>query len=390
MIRTSRRSGFTLIELLVVIAIIGVLIGLLLPAVQKVREAANRASCLNNLHQIGLACHNYESAFKKLPPGVNVSPNGNIPSGVNPGNTLPVPYCGPFTGSLAYLLPYMEQDNIYAGLLGNSGANSVNNGADASGKRDSLWSPTTTAGPWAYCYGPPISPDGNTDAQQVPQTPLQATIKSYLCPSDSTGPGQNTLNAGIIDAMGVPTYGGSNGYYVYIDYLYDTPGFGRELGRSSYVGVAGAYGKVDPADPTTTHKQWAPYVGIFNSANSKQTTKFGDIKDGLSNTLMFGEHMGGWHKDGSRDFEISWMGAGGWVTRLGLAPIYNYTNPNTGVVYTGSEYNWGQFQSAHPGLVNFAFGDGSVRSIFTSADFWTFIQISGMKDGAITDTTLLE
>jgi prepilin-type processing-associated H-X9-DG protein len=365
-----------------------------LPAVQKVREAANRASCLNNLHQIGLAAHNYESAFKKLPPGVNISPNGNIPSGVNPGNTLAPPACGPFTGCLAFLLPYMEQDNIYQGLLGNAGANAVNNGADASGKRDSLWSPTTTAGPWAYCYGPPLSGDGNTDAMQVPQTPLQATIKSYLCPSDSTGPGQNTLNLGIIDGFGIPTYGGSNGYHVYVDYVLDTPGFGRELGRSSYAGVAGAYGKVDPTD--TVHLQWAPYVGIFNSANSKQPTKFGDIKDGLSNTLMFGEVMGGWHKDGSRDFEISWMGSGGWVTRLGLAPIYAYKNPFTGVQYgdpvanVGPEYNWAQFQSAHPGLVNFAFGDGSVRSIFTSADFNTFIAISGMKDGAIIDTTLLE
>ncbi|QJW95658.1 DUF1559 domain-containing protein [Frigoriglobus tundricola] len=162
------RSAFTLIELLVVIAIIAILIGLLLPAVQKVREAASRMKCSNNLKQLGLAAFSYEGAMSKFPPGVNLPYTTAVASGQSAGPVFPGQYMSLFEA----LLPYIEQQNLY---------NQLN----------------FTTGQYGNALG---------------QTSPAATIvQTYLCPSD-TAPKQTTYtNGGKTYYFGANTYGGNPG-----------------------------------------------------------------------------------------------------------------------------------------------------------------------------------
>jgi prepilin-type processing-associated H-X9-DG protein len=135
--------------------------------------------------------------------------------------------------------------------------------------------------------------------------------------------------------------------------------------------VGGAFGNVDPKD--AYHANWYPFKGIYY-ANSR--TRITDIRDGTSNTLAFGEYLGGLSRDGTRWGELSWMGAGWLPTKFGLAPVYG---PQ------GNDYTWAMFQSGHTGVVNFAFADGSVRGISRTADFNAYIAASGMADGTVFD-----
>jgi len=156
--KTARRHGFTLIELLVVIAIIAILLGLLLPAVQKIREAANRIKCANNLKQIGLAAHNYHDAHQHLPPGVGYYP----------------PAAGPFGSYFFHLLPFVEQDNLYRSALG-------------------IVPFPSPDGPTAVYY------PGNKKVYSQP-------VRIFLCPSDpGVDPGGVVSVAGV--SFGASCYG---------------------------------------------------------------------------------------------------------------------------------------------------------------------------------------
>src|SRR5947209_5486876 len=156
-----RQRGFTLIELLVVIAIIAVLIGLLLPAVQKVRGAAARISCANNLKQIALAAHNYEGSNGKFPPGLN---------SVN------------WLGVLAYLLPYVEQDNAFRLIPQNE------------------LNPATSTTPWWGSIG------RGSNAPMI--TAGRTNIKNYRCPADSPdNPATGVFIALVVDGSAGILYG---------------------------------------------------------------------------------------------------------------------------------------------------------------------------------------
>jgi prepilin-type N-terminal cleavage/methylation domain-containing protein len=156
--RNAARRGFTLIELLVVIAIIAILIGLLLPAVQKVREAAARMSCSNNLKQMALAAHNYESSYGSLPPPGQCDSTGSNTT------TYMIHSFG------TYILPYIEQDNVYKLF-------------DVTTLPAVAYVPGSTRMPGVLLHDKAAGLSYTDTRFPSGQQAAKATIKTFLCPS---------------------------------------------------------------------------------------------------------------------------------------------------------------------------------------------------------------
>ena len=299
------RRAFTLIELLVVIAIIAVLIALLLPAVQQAREAARRSQCKNNLKQMGLAMHNYHDVHNTFPPGIvtQVADAQYPASGVTSGNVDATVECW---GWGAFLLPFLEQANIYqsAGI--------------GSGARLEV---------------------GDSSSPGTPKYIALTPIAIYRCPSD-TGP-----------QLRSPT---SYGAYALTNYK-------ANMGHRSGPAGADVYSYSTPAPSyrpgvQSIIDQMATGVFFRDFCRSMR-----DITDGSSNTVLVGEQA--WFNLGAESTGGIWAGArrgiGGNITKDALGSGRAAINTSSTTFNEAVE----AFSSVHEGGAHFLMGDGSVRFI---------------------------
>jgi prepilin-type processing-associated H-X9-DG protein len=270
---------------LVVIAIIAILIGLLLPAVQKVRAAAARTQCQNNLKQIALAALNFESSYGSLPPGWIDPPADAKGASTTYGPTS--------AGALAFILPYMEQAGVYAQFTALD-ANFWTIPPNGTSSTNEWWNLSFAAGQGS-----------------------KAQIKPYTCPADN--PQSINPSAGSWLVM-ICYSGGLEGLYY--------PG-NTSFGRTNYAANAGWLGLYTGSPSTSVNPSGNGGIGPYYE-NSK--TKLVQIQDGTSNTFGFGESLGGAAPPATRDFVADWTGAFALPTYWGIGTNwYQYSSMHDAV-----------------------------------------------------------
>jgi prepilin-type N-terminal cleavage/methylation domain-containing protein/prepilin-type processing-associated H-X9-DG protein len=328
---TFRRPAFTLIELLVVIAIIAVLIGLLLPAVQKVREAANRMKCTNNLKQIGLALHNYHDSQGTFPPGYI---DGN-PSQAN----TPDKDVGPGWGWAAFLLPYMEQGNLFNQIDFKTGVGIGTN--------------TTVS---------------------------QQALSIHQCPSDGLQnpfPVYDSTFTTPITTVAHGNYVGCNGWE---ECYWNSGGVGDPNGNDGLTGGYGTSGN-----------------GLF-FRNSH--ARIADVTDGLSNTIIVGERSSN-HSPSTWTGAVTGGRCPAWManqppTPYAPPPGPPYDNADFDEAFVLAHGNASHlpnadfpifdsdtFYSLHVGGANFLFGDGSVHFLGRSINATTYQYLCTIAGGEV-------
>jgi len=327
--------AFTLIELLVVIAIIAVLIGLLLPAVQKVREAAARIRCQNNLKQMGLALHNHHDSVGYLPPAIVNS--GRWSGGVSaPASLSFYPSDGAWYvynhSGFVFMLPYLEQDNLY--------------------KQYDFTVPGSLSNPVNAALPPTAGALTSTHPNALVQS---QKLKVFTCPSDK-------------DPEVIISNSGASDYY-------QRP----NTARSNYLFSAG--GLTDYNGPN----DWSvSYAGAFGH-NTK--VKLPEIRDGTSNTIAIGESVQ--VKSGTASIFGPYWGSGTHTATIGYTPSsdprFNINALWSATCQLGPScvYAW-VFSSYHSNGANFVMCDGSVRFISQSIPYATFFALNTRAGGEVT------